>query len=122
MAELRDSGHCWQCGYLLRGVESAVCPECGRGFDRADRSTMNFGRPMGRWARAMVTPVGWRTVLLAIVGAVCILVTSRWPVAGWDARPRDLAYYAGVQAWRGRAGMTRTDIAYSIGLVAAAIG
>src|SRR5947208_962511 len=53
-----QDGRCWGCGYLLRGVESPQCPECGRGFDRADRSTMNFGRPMGRAGRWMVSGLG----------------------------------------------------------------
>jgi len=29
-------GHCVDCNYYLRGLESDVCPECGRGFERSD--------------------------------------------------------------------------------------
>jgi len=55
-----NRAHCWQCGYQLRGVESSICPECGRPFDRAEPSTMNFGRPMGRFAQWTLAPLGWR--------------------------------------------------------------
>lgn len=43
-------GHCVECNYNLRGLESEVCPECGRGFqfenepcvlDDSDRASVN---------------------------------------------------------------------------------
>lgn len=39
---------CKKCGYLLRGLPEAVCPECGRGFDLNDPKTFD------------VHPPGWR--------------------------------------------------------------
>src|SRR4051812_17037016 len=67
-------GRCWGCGYLLRGVESARCPECGREFNRGDRSSMNFGRPMGRAGRWALRPPGGLAVVLAGLGAVLVVV------------------------------------------------
>jgi len=69
MSELEEqqSGRCWECGYLLRGVESAKCPECGKDFDRANPSSMNFGLPMGRFGRWALASPGWVIMGLPIL-------------------------------------------------------
>lgn len=38
--------YCRRCDYPLEGLDSRVCPECGRGFDPADRLTF---RPDWHW-------------------------------------------------------------------------
>lgn len=42
---------CLDCDYLLFGLDSVKCPECGRAFDPNDLSTMNVGKRMGRFTR-----------------------------------------------------------------------
>jgi hypothetical protein len=43
----QDRAACLGCGYLLRGLESRQCPECGRPFDPANPTTMRFGKERG---------------------------------------------------------------------------
>src|SRR4051812_43924145 len=105
MADLHNnqSGRCWGCGYLLRGLESANCPECGRPFDRNVRSSMNFGRPMGRFGRASLAPLGWLTVVIAAIGCILVWSTVRWPIEGWRFSLMDVLFYAQWWNWYRRA-------------------
>jgi hypothetical protein len=117
-----DDARCWLCGYLLRGVASGRCPECGRAFDLSDPKSVNFGRPMGRVGRWMLGDLGWSGVVIAFVGCAAILCTTRWPVEGWRFSMVDLRYYARAWEWRWRGvAMTLTDGAYTIGLTVCAV-
>ncbi len=117
-----DNARCWSCDYLLRGVQSPQCPECGRPFDLNVPESVNGGRPLGWLARSFLAPMGWKPVCLALFGAACAVGTARWPVLGWDPWPRDLPYYADLRAWAVRAPITSTDLAYTLGLAAATLG
>jgi hypothetical protein len=77
---------CLGCNYPLHNLTEPRCPECGVGFDPADAGTMNLGRPIGAWGRRFIRPVGWPTVVLALLATVLILSVS--PFRGW-ARPND---------------------------------
>ena len=111
------SAHCWSCGYPLRGVPSDRCPECGRPFDRADRSTVNFGRPMGRLGRRALAGMSAWTVGVAVLGAGLVAATFRWPVEAVRPSWADLRYYGRVWDWRNRRpGPTWVDGAYTVGL------
>src|SRR5437588_712884 len=73
---------CLDCNYPLPGLAASTrCPECGRPFDPADPRTMNFGRPLGPFARRLLTPVGWPTILLASLSLAGVAVVTRWPGA-----------------------------------------
>ena len=112
-----EAAHCWSCGYPLRGVPSDRCPECGRPFDRADCSTINFGRPMGRVGRRALAGMSRWTVGIAIVGAGLVASTFRWPVEPIPASWADLRYYARVWEWKTRpVAPTWVDGAYTVGL------
>lgn len=89
-------GRCWGCGYLLRGLESGACPECGRGFDRADPSTINLGRTVGRLGWWMLAPVGAWTIGVAAVGAALVAWTTRWSPNAWHFSLVDLRLYGRV--------------------------
>ncbi|MDB5319297.1 MAG: hypothetical protein JWN40_928 [Phycisphaerales bacterium] len=116
-----DDARCWSCGYLLRGVASGRCPECGRAFDLSDPKSVNFGRPMGRVGRWMLGDLGWSGVVIAFAGCAAILATTRWPVEGWRFSMLDLRYYAPFWEWRHRGvAMTLTDGAYTFGLITCA--
>lgn len=73
---------CWECGYSLRGLASRRCPECGRPFDPADRTTVNTGQVVGPVTRWLMSPPGWPMYLL-MAGAVlvslwaCVVPTRR---------------------------------------------
>jgi len=61
---------CKTCGYLLRGLPTAVCPERGRGFDLNDPKTYET-RPPGwrrrRWIQRGLVTVGVIALLYAFV-------------------------------------------------------
>lgn len=63
---------CRGCGYCLRGLDSAVCPECALPFDISDPTTFTNGRTRrhARWRR-IATAVG-------IAGLMCVLGVSLW--------------------------------------------
>jgi hypothetical protein len=56
--QIPDNARCLGCGYLLRGLTTPRCPECGRAFNPGDRSSMAIGSPMGKFATAIYQPTG----------------------------------------------------------------
>ena len=64
--ELPANAVCLGCGYPLRGLTSAVCPECGRPFSLDDRRTYEVRRPP-REFRFTPLLVGWGIVALYAV-------------------------------------------------------
>lgn len=75
---------CPHCGYNLRGIESQICPECGKPFDRA---TLNISqipwvhrKEIGHW-RAF-----WRTVWMATFNIPQIAREMSRPVSLRDAQ------------------------------------
>jgi hypothetical protein len=80
-APVAEIGSCWECGYSLRGLgEGRRCPECGRAFDPADRTTMNVGRPVGPVARWLMRPPGWPLYAMTVVAALVSLWAAATPV------------------------------------------
>jgi hypothetical protein len=70
---------CVACNYPLNGIDSRNCPECGLAFDPSNPSTINLGRPLGRWGRALIKPVGWPMMLVAVAAIVGLGWVTRWP-------------------------------------------
>lgn len=66
-------GACWECGYLLRGLPSPRCPECGRPFNPADPLTMNMGVKVGALGRWLMRPPGWPLHLLTTAAVMISL-------------------------------------------------
>src|SRR5437867_4726141 len=79
-----DEATCVQCNYSLRGLSDFRCPECGRAFDPDRPLTMNLGRPLDRFAKAALRPMGRlpRTALWAIVTAGFIGPAWLFPADG----------------------------------------
>src|SRR5690349_18535441 len=78
-----QTGRCWGCGYLLRGIESGKCPECGRGFDWKNRTTFNLGRPIWRWRRGLMMPPGIFLCSIVFVGVGVMDWGTGW-AGDWD--------------------------------------
>ena len=70
--------YCRKCGYALRGLSEARCPECGRGFDPGNPRTTRR-RPPRRGMRWV-----WRAgfALLTLV----LLLAGAWGWLYWDWR------------------------------------
>src|SRR5216110_73209 len=75
--QVESVGSCWECGYSLRGLTEARCPECGRPFDPADERTMNMGQDVRRLARFLMKPPGW---MMHVLTALAVLM-SLWAAA-----------------------------------------
>jgi len=58
-----EDWRCGHCGYMLRGLTSQVCPECGQDLAH-EPSGFRLGRP-GRVRRALSSRVAWITLVLA---------------------------------------------------------
>lgn len=60
------SMYCRQCGYQLAGLSENRCPECGRGFDPADRRS--FARSARSWIRRRWQKrIGWTALVISLV-------------------------------------------------------
>lgn len=62
---------CLTCGYLLRGLDESVCPECARAFDPEDQTTYNV-EPRRRRRRRI------KRLIIALVAAG-LMLTALWP-------------------------------------------
>lgn len=60
--ESLEAAVCLGCGYALRGLTRAVCPECGRVFDPTDASTYREAGGLGGWRRWARRPPLWHFV------------------------------------------------------------
>ncbi len=94
--------HCRACGYCLRGIGSARCPECGTYLKRSNR-TRGYRRP-GAIPRAAVV-----AGMAALVSVLCI---NRGPRSGWVANvfqweSRDLARFAQSNRYRSLGAMVQ---------------
>jgi hypothetical protein len=77
-------GSCWECGYLLRGLETPRCPECGRKFDPHDEATMNMGWEVRRVVKWLMRPPGWPTHFLTGLAVLMSVWAAASPM-GRDA-------------------------------------
>ena len=66
---------CIGCGYALRGLIEARCPECGRKFNRDDAATFNSGRHHGRLAGWLLQPTRWLAPLSVPV-FICVIAVQ----------------------------------------------
>jgi hypothetical protein len=76
-----EGARCVECGYSLRGLTSAKCPECGREFDAADERTMRTpGKRRIQLVYAFISFLaGWPAILLALVGTILTLWLAAMP-------------------------------------------
>jgi len=67
-ATIPATARCLSCGYLLRGLPSPVCPECGRTFDPADTTTYDLRPPDWRRRRKI------KRIAFAVIGFIALWV------------------------------------------------
>jgi len=71
-----DTAVCRHCGYSLRGLPKAMCPECGEAFDPADPATYRVD-PKTRWYwRWAGPPRRWHSVIAIGLTAFILLDVS----------------------------------------------
>jgi hypothetical protein len=104
---LPESASCLGCGYALRGLPEARCPECGRRFNPIAPSTMKPPPPPlpPEWRAALerseltvsrpTPPVDAARTLFTVATVVCV-IGSPW-VFGGERVGHDLGY--GVALW-----------------------
>ena len=65
-----DDAQCLGCGYLLRGLSTHACPECGRAFNPYDPGTYRV--PIPRWGLGPWSPPLWAGIIAGEIG-LCAL-------------------------------------------------
>ncbi|HSV13785.1 MAG TPA: hypothetical protein VLI90_05970 [Tepidisphaeraceae bacterium] len=73
------TGLCLDCNYSLRDLPTPRCPECGREFDPADKTTFNPGRPVPTYAAWAVGPISLPVYFVAIAGCATTIWRARLP-------------------------------------------
>jgi hypothetical protein len=70
--------HCRSCGYLLHGLPSTICPECGTPFDPAEKDTLRDKTPPVSLVAAVFGVVaGLFGVLMLLCAAVGVALLAR---------------------------------------------
>jgi hypothetical protein len=97
-------GRCWECGYVLRGLTTHRCPECGTPFDPAEPATMNMGEEIRGPQRWMMRPPGWPMYGAVAFAVLLSLWASAIPMPGGQIGYvllliKDAFEYSG-QPWR----------------------
>ena len=80
LAGIPDMAVCSDCGYRLRGLSEAVCPECGREFDPADSGTFGlFGQQRrSGWRRRWTVLPGCIIAYTVVCAILCWASPSQW--------------------------------------------
>src|SRR5437879_5966285 len=71
-------GRCWDCNYLLYGLQENRCPECGRKFDPNDNATFNTGLPLSSTSKKLLKPVRWLRPLSTSGCIVLLFASALW--------------------------------------------
>src|ERR1700683_1647317 len=95
LEQSESARYCVGCGYNLRGLESARCPECGMEFDKAGHSSLawehrrRLGRRKAFWATMRMAACQPRRLAESVGGPVNYRSARnfRWIVAGMAALP-----------------------------------
>jgi len=101
-----DTAQCLHCGYALRGLPAAVCPECGNGFDPERPET--FYDPARRAANWLLQrPPEWYMVFMWVL-AVGSTIARFLPdvdlrfgqVLSWKNPLSILVFFPLIEFWR----------------------
>lgn len=117
-----DEARCLECGYSLRGLTSAVCPECGLRFDPADPLTFRlkgvgtlmrfYGRPPSWWECAAPATLALLTMMgasgAAGLGEMWFLFLGCMAIPVWMAL--FVIYVCRVAASRSRPSVLRNAV------------
>src|SRR5687767_2422434 len=76
-------GGCLDCGYLLRGLPSTRCPECGRTFDPDDALSYSAYPWIPRIWQRLMRPIGdWVKCAVIVAFAMTVYAGSLLPPGG----------------------------------------
>ena len=116
-AEHERHVRCWGCNYILHGLQSRRCPECGREFDPDRPGTVNARRAIGSAGRAVMRRTWWITVALAAAATGAIAFATRWPAVWAGFSLVDVRFYAPLRGFpRVLDLQTPADVGYSAAL------
>lgn len=94
----KRQAHCLDCGYDLRGLETARCPECGRDFD--PRNPTTFGTRADnvdhRYVRVAAALLATTLVATGVLGLAALLGQTN---ATWTIWPMSISLLALVAAF-----------------------
>jgi hypothetical protein len=87
-----DDVYCRSCGYSLRGLPRARCPECGCGFDLTKPKTVERkrGGAVARWAQSSI---GLPMFLLTLTAVLLTLWAASVPMTALNPAPAWLALH-----------------------------
>lgn len=95
LGDLPPTACCSGCGYLLRGLPTPVCPECGRSFDPADPRSF-LPSPRRHRARLWIM----RGSIAAAVGLLLfVFLPRRVAMADMTFTCKDCGYSLRVRRW-----------------------
>lgn len=114
---------CFGCGYILNGITSPTCPECGKPFDAHDPASMQVTDDNGRdWLRKETPP--WTSRWSLICGILTLVLFCLPPlnlfsaICGISFGHAARRAVRGNQSLRGSAGVALAGLIVSyIGLV-----
>ena len=87
---------CWDCGYILFGLDSRRCPECGRPFDPGDESTFNRGfHGSKKWAAPSGTILTLYPITV-VASLYCTWIAGRLALGRWPRPMLDDLYPLGA--------------------------
>ena len=125
MAKIPPQARCLSCGYRLRGLPEAVCPECARAFDPLDPTTFDAD-PSGRRKRKWIVRgcvglalvvllfgLGPRRLLEGDLTFTCLHCTDKQTIRRWElVPPRWIPMrYPGIHWRSAHSGRSKSDTA-----------
>jgi hypothetical protein len=104
MVSVPDTARCLHCGYALRGLPEAVCPECGNVFDPQRPETFKDPARAKAWKALEPPSLVWISVVLAIVVAALVVrsqpINAFWDSGSWGCVGIPLAVLVVDVVWR----------------------
>jgi hypothetical protein len=79
LVALADEPRCGKCGYIVRGLPSRMCPECGANLDDVGTPIRKPIPPL----RSSVRTLGWFLLVIAVFGAIRLFIVQTYGTPLW---------------------------------------